>query len=989
MISNNQDIQLYIEGELADLFLEGTSIRINNTLIDPTKLTASTTTYSYSFDLPLTKNNCRIFDNINIPSKKNKFDKRYKAELYAAESLIFSGSLKVAEVGKGEISCNLYIPKINTLENLFGETTMNELSWFVDFDGTITMNEVNNDMSTKYFFPYVAYSLPNKKPYSKSGSGYEKYSEKKFIDRYSYFYFNSFVPSMNLSELLKRCFKHKGITLVGNAVTDDVFKEIYLSNYIADGQDPLYNLGNPNIGDIKFNLKYSNFYQSGGTYTKVYDHITEWQYDDEMKPQPSATRSKYFGISNYSDKSYVYNWDETMAHNMMNEDALAQYVGMPFKSYDGETMTSPITVTYNSNAARMLVNGGVQIPSNGWYEISIKGKMGIPSFEGDATSANNSFKGVGVEYIPSESTGGGGGGGRRSTSTESRYEEKETAFSSSTLSFSTYDFPIEFQMLRYRPKTDSDIESMSHNLLWGGIYPNEQKGILEDGVTKFYKNNTGITNNNIANTSLMDSFNNPNYVCGFMSSGEGATLGYIKDGKSYNEETTFENEALYNCQGYYEYSRTGTTAGRGQTVTLTTELSDTYKNQLEGYYDYSKIELSSDKRSVSAETKMIIKLDRNDILLPFINTRALPLYSASGDLEFVTYCVSADLDIEVRAVAPSGVSRTELSYNMESRFDKQLNLGNFLNKDQKMSDFISSIQKTFNLSYQQNNDIVTMNINRMNDKIGEPIDLDNRCHASEATFASIDFPSKIENKFTIDTDEEGFYRSVSDEHINDNDWKDFGEYGSKSIIVSSVDDATELTQTVPFSYCWYNEFQIEDFYWNTMGHAGHSYYYVHNIQVPIIGKSEWWIEGYKYAEMAAKDGRGLKQRFWFRDEPLNNSTVPTAFYRMPVNGTWRSKNVDWYNVTLPTNFKKINEKETVFLSYYNGGNTLLGKFFNVDFDSASDSVEIEAYITPMEYERLSKGASVKFDDNIYKVLKIQGFDPNGYNKTKLTLIALK
>ena len=78
----------------------------------------------------------------------------------------------------------------------------------------------------------------------------------------------------------------------------------------------------------------------------------------------------------------------------------------------------------------------------------------------------------------------------------------------------------------------------------------------------------------------------------------------------------------------------------------------------------------------------------------------------------------------------------------------------------------------------------------------------------------------------------------------------------------------------------------------------------------------------------------------------------------------------------------------IYLNYNNGVNTLLGKYFNINLDSGSDQVEIDVYLTPMEYKLISMGSSVHFDDNIYKVLQIQGYDPSGENPTKLVLISI-
>ena len=151
------------------------------------------------------------------------------------------------------------------------------------------------------------------------------------------------------------------------------------------------------------------------------------------------------------------------------------------------------------------------------------------------------------------------------------------------------------------------------------------------------------------------------------------------------------------------------------------------------------------------------------------------------------------------------------------------------------------------------------------------------------------------------------------------------------------------------------------------------------INIPVIGKTEWWIEGLDYEGYSQYDGRGLKQRFWFRGQQLTDKK-----YELPVNGKLTETD-DWYKITLTSNYKQYGNN-IVYLNYNNGVNTLLGKYFNIDANSRSDEAEVEVYLTPMEYKLISQGASVHFDDDIYIVNEVQGYDPSGHNPTKLILM---
>lgn len=124
--------------------------------------------------------------------------------------------------------------------------------------------------------------------------------------------------------------------------------------------------------------------------------------------------------------------------------------------------------------------------------------------------------------------------------------------------------------------------------------------------------------------------------------------------------------------------------------------------------------------------------------------------------------------------------------------------------------------------------------------------------------------------------------------------------------------------------------------------------------------------------MAKNDGRGFKQRMWFRGEPSDIDLI--------VQG-------EYYTITAPLEYKEYDDDTILYLTYNNGENTILGKYFNIDLDSTSDALEIEVYLTPKEYKLIKNGASVLFDDNVYKCSKIDGFDASGVNPTKLTLIS--
>lgn len=895
-MQNNNNLEIYVNGNLVDLFEDYVNLRINNILFDPTKITANTATYSYTFNLPITKTNAKIFNHINVAEKTNKFNTRYNTVIYNNNVKIFEGELKIASIEDNTFKCNIFNSKVLTLDSIFGDTTMNEISWYIPFDGVSTINEINADDSSKVFFPLVAYSLFQKLPEITTESGYRKYTSKYQIDNTNQFYFNTFVPSMNLVELLKRLYAHKGYQLQGNILNDKTLNSIYLSNCIADGQDPLYNFGNENIGKIEIDFDFKNYSGTTLDTSSMLDYYLTYPYKITSR------------TTDVWENSYVY------------------------PVFDSKYST----VTTSDNKSNMYINGGVQIPADGWYEITLDSTIGVASDQGELTDC----------WVVTSTT--------RNTTTGVR----EQNYGNKDIEYSLANMPIDLQLLKYNA-ADSDVSNLSFERIGYGAYPNEPEAdrIVRraDGTRTSNYSITNITSSTEGQTvvTAIDVYNNPDFVCGLSQHSTARSLAYLKDGYSWNTDTTVNNNVLYNCAGYYQRVDRGSW-----------QLSDINQNTLEGAVNQLP---TYNGRTTSGVNKMIIKLRKNDVLVPFAVIRG---YVSENDNPKV-YKVETDGKLTVRAVAPDTIGRTSLSYNMTSKFDYDLNLGNFLNKDEKVQDFISNIQKAFNLSFQQAGDNVIMNTQKLTNDNTVPVDIDYKTNTAEAIFNEIEFPKSITVKWNIDTEEEGFYRSVEDntseEQIQSNNWKDYGDYGYQTVKITDNTDAKEETLALQFSYNWFRPFNV----YNVETYENSNTLTFNELQIPVIGKTEWWIDGLDYEGYAKNDGRGLRQRFWFRGDKQD--------YKLPLGED------EYYDITLPLGHKKI-DNNTIYLNYNNSNNSLLSKFFNSRINSRSEEVEIEVYLSALEYKQLTNGSNVKFNDDIYQILEISGYDPLGYNKTKLKLM---
>ena len=116
-----------------------------------------------------------------------------------------------------------------------------------------------------------------------------------------------------------------------------------------------------------------------------------------------------------------------------------------------------------------------------------------------------------------------------------------------------------------------------------------------------------------------------------------------------------------------------------------------------------------------------------------------------------------------------------------------------------------------------------------------------------------------------------------------------------------------------------------------------------------------------------KDGLSLKQRLWFRDQ-----------YKQETLEMWNGQEA---RVTIP-----VSEYNGCTLNFNNQQGSLLDRYFNVTPRTDSNYLTVECYLTPTEYIMLKNGAFTKFDDDLYLVSEIVGYDPSGVNKTELHLI---
>ena len=972
MVYKSHLIELWINGSKVELEdQKSLNMRFNNVITDPTKISSTQAEYSFEFEIPATPKNNVILDYANNLGKLNKFHQRYNAEVYADGTVIFSGTITINGFKDKKYNLNLVSVKVYSLDDIFGDSVLTDIPWYIPFSGVSTINEKNGELEPEVVFPLVSYGAFQKSPYYKDDVGND-YTSKFDFDEWNRWYVESFNPSMNMLKTLKKAFEYKGYTVVGDAFQNKYLSDIYMSTNLADDQVPEYNLGYPRMGKVDLSVNWSTP-MNGSAYTQT-------------------LKFPYFRIGSamYEDYKIVdsrWNFSDIQVYDMLSE---------------GNVSVKSPSYLYQPNEHIIV------IPADGFYKISLSGTSRITS--------TNRFKADQVVALAASERDGG-----------SMYQQRETNI---PINLRTTT-PVEIQLVRNyednielikgvnnlilgdgRPENKYVMDSASLGVNYWNVsssFPHEKAGscyyygqgtdMAKSFGTWFYAPPTDITQfgdelnkrlynfeegNNMGylyhggrdGAMAYDPCVSPIFICGFTSMGNnygGGCASVIKNGYSWNKSTSERYDSLYNnAIGYYK----GNTPYRQDRVgvptltAMTTTPSDHNKNSYLGstaYFSYTE-------NSTFGKLECLVKLNRNDVLQLFAVQRD---YNLDGKQK--QYAITSQYNLTIEAISPKSYENVKAyTVNTPTDYSADLKLSNFFNKETKISDWVQSIVDAFNLEVIQYGKTVELNIKKkLNDNILAAVDVDDRVNSDEAESKKIEYPKSMAVKYKIDEDEWGFERSAvnaagGDESIlNNDDWKKYADCGYTTI---QLNDDSYVTSTsdknLKFSYTWYDTFHwygVNDKFEKTTDTAV-------ELRLPVISKFTYMIDGYDYEESMKHDGYGLAQRFWFK--PSNSGCYVWT-------RTYPPERVFLY---LPTNLYTNYMDVYLNLSYKNTENSLLNQFFNINAYLASNYVLIDVYLSADEYNMIKNGALVHFDSDLYIPVEVSGYDPSGNNATTLKLM---
>lgn len=904
---------------------DDTSIRLNRSLYDPTRINATATEYSFNFSLPATPVNNKVFGFANALPVRNKFSRMFSGQLYSGELLLFDGTLLVNGFDDDEktYECNLVSIKVKTVDDIFGDSTLYDLEWYLPYDGTPTINSTNAEDNSDVYFPFVAYGVFEKNPFF-SDEVANDYTDRLLLDNTTLFYHETFVPSVNYLDTVRRCFEQKGFDLTGDVFQDEVLRKMYLSVSLPTDQIPVYNLANPKIGSVDISVAWSN---SGRTSNALADYLEqdlEWPYA-RLRPPAHGGGSAENPIFHYKTVEFYNAFDREQA-------------------------------TVTENIPSYLFDAGEQcivIPADGAYrfELEVTATLDTSYHSGKITGSTTFWSGQ-----------------------EANTNDYDIVYTQNILE----TCPIEVQLVRNVVNGDNDIELIKskNNYIYrqttlSGMsgetvvtcYPHENcqqqdcpSKPTESGIGWQWGSDrrTGHTANwgyvyNDGDIMGYDPRVSPNFICGFSTYG-GANMAVMKNGRSWYRGERNSRNSFYVQNGYSQLTSDGTTQ--------TAYGSNTYN-------DAPTSSVSINGNTLTGHIYCTVWLNKDDLVTLNVIHRAYD-EGLSASTNSNRYKTSLNARVKMNALTPNDYARARednLGYLSDSQYDYDLRIGNFLSSGETMSSFVNNFISSFNLDYQQVGNTVTLNRGKVN--LSQPrhfIDLDGTSAWIGQSWSKINFPRTMGVKYSVDVGEWGYWTTVPSEHRNDYNWKDFGDSGY-TIVQLDPNGTSSNEISNNFSYCWYQPFTLVDYESDGETESGRT-----ALLLPVIGKYESLAEGADYEEAMKDDSLSMKMRAWFR-------------------GTSSGKQVKIQN---EDEYAELYIPEGSFvdtlMNYKDEAGSLLRRYFNVINDVGLDEVEVECYLTPMQYQQLINGADVKFDDNLYSVSEVSGYDPTGEESATLTLV---
>ena len=988
-------VNLYIDNQTVDVD-ETLDIRLNKEFQDPESLIITDVSYSYEIELPVTLTNRTIFGFPDVVSVHDKFSRVYDAQLYADEVLLLDGKFLINEITNESYKGNLYVPAKKELSDVLGDRTLKDLiphykyvNSLSDIDkincyvGGITGSDVvlppADQRDNHVCFPYVLYNWP----YNKPGVTTDKfYQSLDFED--TTFNLNNVFPAYNVLSVLKDMFATEGYNLVGNVFDNPKLNGLYQTYYES-----------PDLWKTNKNTPYYLSFECDYWLCK---------YEQSISAHILSETAEEF-----EDEGFKFYADNPVWSNNTTFTSVNNKYGMMKKAYSDK---------YGKDM-RVIV-----IPVSGWYQISSTGTITLPDYN-RLTEFDN----------------------MKVTGWKSRYDD--TSFNQSAWEFQIKNGVPKENVNFYGynfclPTVPVDYSYTSENpsVIWRGMLQlytpigyeiptavrmmnNEnQRRYGKNGKTTIVKNYSGF---DVSDFLLGAKFGNQTVLWGkyiksrrypktalmalydvaktpqiysdstFDNQWPDITADYLT---LYNETFTQDNtygyrtaqalvneDGMFNFEGYNTLKSTSygyswdTTARDAKTYPGQLNNSASTSNNTQGQWNINNCVWLEEGDTVYCE---LLGAYNNQHEKDSTSEKQCGCTNSRLHFTFSIGLVNTDKDWKPTASDPikTGASLTELRLTDMNQFLPNI----------KCNDYLNNFLNTFNCRLTMVDETTySLDFNGKDDMFTNTVKIDNYCHNINASFKRINLPSSITYKFKVDTTEEGYVRGNNSPYEGQPQWLfNQPEHTGAYVLVNPNDTSGSEKKTESlWSYTWLRTMKASD---DTVFPA------------PIISDSKIYGESYNY-ESAQREKyateKTMRLFYIYNKERLIDAgtTIPYLNY-IRIHGeqnfrlliadanlwTYGARNGHTYWGEWVSSFI---DYDTARLNTLNGNRiTLTDNFFNLDISTKQYEITIECILPNFVYWAIGKGSMVLFNDSLYRVKSIEGFDVYEQEPCELTLLSM-
>lgn len=992
------NIKLYVDDRLADLN-DDTDIRLKKEFQDPEELIVEDVSYSYELEIPVTMTNKVIFGFSDTDAVSGKFSRVHNAQLYANEVLVLNGKLIVNEIDNENYKGNLYVPAKKKLTDVLGDRTLQQLiphnkyiNSFSDIDkincyvGNIKGGSLppEDQRDNHVCFPYVLYGWPYNKPDVTSDRYWQSlnYADTTFD-------LNNIFPAYNVLSVLKDIFKTEGYELTGNVFSNPKLNGLYQT--YSESAD-LWKTQKMTPYHLSFSCNY-----------------TLCRYEQMVSANILSETAEEFdepGFRFYADNPVWSN--NTTFTNIDNK----------------YNMMKRVTVDGYTGSKRVIV-----IPVSGWYQISSTGTVTLPDY-------------TRLTEFPS----------MKVTGWKSRYDDTSFNQSAWEFQIKKgvpkenvqhYGYNFALPCVPVEMIADDNDRTAISRMMWylnglpGGfeiptaikVMNNEiQRRYGKNGKTTVVKNLSGFDasdfiigakfgnqmvvpskytkyrwSQKLPHMSLYDVSKTPqifNKSNEFKEKFPNLTSDYLvlnsenlqtNNTYGYRTAQVLANEnGMFNFEGYNVLKA-------GQSGTSTVYSWDTTSNPGAKTYP-GQLNNSASSTSNTSGTWNIntcIWLEEGDT----IYTEFLGAYNNQHEKDDTSEkqcgCTNARLnfDFSIGLVntnedwRPTAQDPIKTGSELEENQYTDMNL--FL-PNMKCNEYLNGFLQTFNCRLTMVDD-KTYSLDFVDSKpeITKTVPIDDYCHVSDAVFKRISQPSTINYRFKVDTTEEGYVHGNDSPYEGQPQWSFNQPNHTGELILNNPSNTSgdEKKYESIWSYTWLKTIKMSD------GAL---------IPVPVISDSKLWGESYTYEGVQREKiqtDKTMRLFYVYNKVDIINQNIPPIekpnYIRISGEQTFRlliADSAQWISY-LANGYV---QKKSSFLDYDTSRmNTLKGRdktitdnFLNVNESFKSYECSVECILPIVAYQAIEKGSRVLFNDSLWQVKDIDGFDPSEQEPCTITLISL-